>query len=94
MEGIRDDDGQGDARLDEPPASAAGDSILTTGVTVTRGLVGLFVLAASLALIEIGKSHYKMDRARTDQGQASYATERAAPVTRAGLVLASASTQR
>ena len=71
-----------------------GDSILTTGVTVTRGLVGLFVLAASLALIEIGKSHYKMDRARTDQGQASYATERAAPVTRAGLVLASASTQR
>ena len=32
-----------------------GDSILTTGVMVTCGLVGLFVAVVNLGLIELGK---------------------------------------
>jgi Ca2+-transporting ATPase len=35
-----------------------GDSILTTGVMVTCGLVGLFVAVVNLALIELGKVHF------------------------------------
>ncbi len=35
-----------------------GESILTTGVMITCGLVGLFVAVANLALIAIGKNHY------------------------------------
>ncbi len=35
-----------------------GESILTTGVMITCGLVGLFVAVANLALIAIGKDHY------------------------------------
>ncbi len=35
-----------------------GESILTTGVKLTCGLGGLFVAAANLVLIEIGKHHY------------------------------------
>jgi P-type Ca2+ transporter type 2C len=35
-----------------------GDSILTTGVMITCGLVGLFIAVANLALIALGKNHY------------------------------------
>jgi Ca2+-transporting ATPase len=35
-----------------------GDSILTTGVIITCGLVGLFIAVANLALIALGKNHY------------------------------------
>ena len=35
-----------------------GDSVLTTGVMITCGLVGLFIAAANLALIATGKNHY------------------------------------
>ena len=35
-----------------------GESILTTGVMITCGLVGLFVAVANLGLIAIGKDHY------------------------------------
>ena len=35
-----------------------GDSILTTGVMTTCGLVGLFIAVANLALIAVGKNHY------------------------------------
>ena len=35
-----------------------GESILTTGMKFTCGLAGLFVAAANLMLIEIGKHHY------------------------------------
>ena len=35
-----------------------GESILTRGVMITCGLVGLFIAAANLALIATGKNHY------------------------------------
>jgi P-type Ca2+ transporter type 2C len=35
-----------------------GESILTRGVMVTCGLVGLFIAVANLALIAVGKNHY------------------------------------
>ena len=35
-----------------------GESILTTGVMITCGLVGLFIAVANLALIATGKNHY------------------------------------
>ena len=35
-----------------------GDSILTTGVVVTCGLVGLYIAVANLALIAVGNNHY------------------------------------
>jgi Ca2+-transporting ATPase len=35
-----------------------GDSILTTGVMITCGLVGLFIAVVNLALIALGKNHY------------------------------------
>ncbi len=35
-----------------------GDSILTTGVMVTCGLAGLFVAAANLGMIALGRNHY------------------------------------
>ncbi len=35
-----------------------GGSILTTGVKVTSGLVGLFIAVANLILIAVGKNHY------------------------------------
>ena len=35
-----------------------GESILTRGVMITCGLVGLFIAIANLALIAIGKNHY------------------------------------
>ena len=35
-----------------------GDSILTNGVMITCGLVGLFIAVANLALIATGKNHY------------------------------------
>ncbi len=35
-----------------------GDSILTTGVLVTCGLVGLFIAVTNVALISYGKNHY------------------------------------
>ena len=41
-----------------------GESILTTGVKVTCGSVGLFIAVANLVLIEIGKHHYGERRDR------------------------------
>ena len=35
-----------------------GESILTTGVVITSGLVGLFIAVANLGLIALGKNHY------------------------------------
>ena len=35
-----------------------GESILTRGVMITCGLVGLFIAVANLALIAVGKNHY------------------------------------
>jgi P-type Ca2+ transporter type 2C len=35
-----------------------GDSILTKGVMITSGLVGLYIAAANLVLIAVGKNHY------------------------------------
>jgi P-type Ca2+ transporter type 2C len=35
-----------------------GDSILTKGVMITSGLVGLYIAAANLTLISVGKNHY------------------------------------
>ncbi len=40
------------------PPRPRGDTILTRGVMITSGLVGLYIAAANLTLIAVGKNHY------------------------------------